>query len=183
MATRRSTVDGAAALAELKARITQDLDHRGQEAWFFLFWDGVRGWEGTDPVFFVGLNPSEGRRTPFPSKADQLFYRSLAAHGFADAHLTDVVKAKATNKHAPAMLRDQDLMALHRAWFLEEVRIIQPRLVVALTRKVESLLRDWIPGIPLAYVPHYAWAKRWGKEARFADAVAALAADLVGVTR
>lgn len=171
-------MDGPSALAALKARITQDLDHRGQRAWFFPSLDGVRGWEGTDPVFFVGLNPSAGRGTPFPSKADQLLYRSLAAHGFADAHLTDAVKAKATGKGIQVILADDEQRQQHRTWFLEEVRIIQPRLVVALAREVESLLRDWIAGIPLAYVPHYSWAKRWGKEARFTDAMAAIRGEL-----
>jgi hypothetical protein len=32
----------------------------------------------------------------FPSKADRFFYEQLRSHGFSKAHLTDVVKVKAT---------------------------------------------------------------------------------------
>jgi len=166
------TPEAPARLAELRSRITRDLNG---DAFFFPHFDGVHGWEGMAPVFFVTLNPSTA--PGFPTKADLLLYRHMKASGFADAHLTDVLKHRSTGKMVPALLQNAALVDQNRAWLLEEVDIIRPGSVVALGRVAEGLLRDWLPNIRMAYVPHYSWAWRWpGKEARFAEAMASIRA-------
>lgn len=175
-------VDRASALAELKARITQDLAAKGHRAWFWPRWNGVSGFEGTAPIIFVGLNPSTGT---FPNRADKLLYHHLAMNGFADAHLTDAMKYHTPNTDVPAILADGAMTDLHQKWLAEEVQIIQPRLIVALgLTKTYDLLRRWLPvDGRVRAVPHSAWAKRWGQEARFAEAMAAIRAELDGMAR
>lgn len=162
-----------AALETLKKQIKQTLRERGQREWFFERTSEVpevAGWNGTDPIFFVALNPSSAHLKPgfhFPSKADALFYRSLVANGYANAHLTDVIKATATNKKVKTILADDQQVKLHRKWFLEEARILTPRRIVAVGRKAEEMCRKWLPDVPCCYVPHYSYAQRFGKQSQF----------------
>lgn len=170
-------MDKASALAEFKSLITRDLGSQGHQSWFWPRWNGVSGFEGTAPITFVALNPSMGH---FPSRADQLFYECLAKNGLADAHLTDVLKCKARNADVSAILADDALMNLHQQWLLAEMQIIRPRLIVAVgLTDTFNVLAKWFPGDgSLRAIPHYAWAKRWGHEARFAQAMADLGAEI-----
>ncbi|MDQ7839463.1 MAG: hypothetical protein RDU83_00375 [bacterium] len=157
------------ALAALRARIEQSLRARGYLSWFFPPRDdGVRGWEGTAPVMLVALNPSAGRRRgrkapQNPGKLDaalSLLYDQMARNGLADAHLTDVSKAKAKNSEADVTLAI--LAGVSKRWFLEEVRIIRPRLIIALERRATTMLKAWLPGDPrLREVSNYSWAWRF----------------------
>ncbi len=66
-------------LERLRERIVRELYlRRWREVWFFPPYDGVEGWCGTKPVFFVGLNPST---SGFPNEADRHFYGLLREHG------------------------------------------------------------------------------------------------------
>lgn len=158
-------------LARLRARIIDELFVQGwREVWFFPSWDGVKGWQGTDRIMFVGLNPSGGGH--FPSRADRGFYNQLRSRGFTNAHLTDVVKVKATGREVSAVLQNKALMHLNRRYICEEVEILRPHLVVALGRKTHSLLRQWLPEVPgerVILLHHYSWAYRYRHERRFAQ--------------
>jgi hypothetical protein len=70
-----------------------------KDVWFYPSCMGVRGWEGTQDIMFVGLNPSTGR---FPSKDDKFLYSQLMEHHFEAAHLTDLIKLRATGQEAQA---------------------------------------------------------------------------------
>jgi hypothetical protein len=58
-------------------------------------------------------------------------------------------------------------MQLNRGYIREEVKVLRPRLVVALGRKTHDLLRQWRPEVPdgrLIWIPHYSWAYRYRRE-------------------
>ena len=157
------------ALKLLRQKIVEQLFvDRWREVWFFPAKFGVKGWQGTAPIMFIGLNPSGGGH--FPSQADHLFYKCLAKNGFWNAHLTDVHKVRATAQEVPQIQRDSILLRLNRNYLLKEVGILQPRLVVALGKTTHDLLKDWLPDIPkerLLRIPHYSWACRYKHEKRF----------------
>ena len=158
------------ALKILRKKIIDELFvDRWHDVWFFPNKDGVKGWQGTAPILFVGLNPSTGPGH-FPSPADQIFYSCLAKNGFCNAHITDIYKIRATGQKLPEIQRNNCLLRLNRNYLLDEVNILQPRLVVALGEASHHMLRKWLSGInkeQLLRVPHYSWAYRWGKKARF----------------
>jgi hypothetical protein len=57
-------------LARLRARIVREVYlAEWRDVWFFPAFEGVRGWQGTQDIMFVGLNPSTGR---FPDSACRL---------------------------------------------------------------------------------------------------------------
>lgn len=52
-------------LARLRAQIVRDLYlDEWREVCFFPAWDGVRGWQGTQDIIFVGLNPRRAAQHP-----------------------------------------------------------------------------------------------------------------------
>jgi hypothetical protein len=165
-------VDNGTALARLRQKIIEELFvERWHEVWFFPERDGVKGWRGTAPIMFVGPNPSTGH---FGSRADHFFYKNLADNGFQNAHLTDAFKMRATAEEVPINQQDSLLSGLNRGYIQEEVTIIQPRLLVALSENTYDLLSDWLPEMyreRLVRIPHYSWAHRYRKEDRFAQAM------------
>jgi len=123
----------------------------------------VAGWNGTSPVFFVALAPSRAdgkERVPFPDDPCRLYYLTLAKRGYSNAHLTDLVKARTSIDKIDSVLKDERQMRQNKDWLLEEARVLRPRLVVALDRRVERWLRKWMPNVRLEYVPHYSWVQR-----------------------
>ena len=83
---------------------------RWEEVWFFPKYKqvpGVKGFLGTDRVFFVSINPSFGA---FPSSPDIFYYRNLKRQGFGNAHLTDFFKVKCKNKNFKELLRNKSLV-------------------------------------------------------------------------
>lgn len=134
--------------------------------------DRVMGWQGADPIFFVGPNPSGAGH--FPSRADRGFYKQLHTQGLHNAHLTDLMKVRATATEVPEIFKDSAVVHLCRGYFQEELDILDPRLVVALGEQVHRLLTDWFPGaeFELIRIPHYSYAYRYAKQARFARAMA-----------
>lgn len=150
------TTMASRALARLRARITKEvfLDRRC-DVWFYLPGDGVAGWHGTARwVMFVGLNPSRG---VWGKKTDQRFYALLRHHGFARAHLTDVIKERATSQEVKAIMEDAARMRRYRRYLAEEIRIIKPRSLVALGWDAYRILNKWqLGGVPVRRLPHYA---------------------------
>ena len=113
------------------------------EVWFWRNRDHVKGFLGTAPVIVAGLNPSKGRRRPGPSETDKFFYRCLRKEGLANSHITDIIKIRAQRKDVPLLLYDPRILRLHRRYFKEEVRIVQPAVVVILGDQVLDVLRGW----------------------------------------
>lgn len=141
-------------LARLRSRIVRDL-YLGEwrEVWFFPRSDGVGGWQGTRDIMFVGLNPSTGR---FGSRADQFFYTQLKRHGFANAHITDLVKQRAQGTEVDGIKRDPAMMRRYRRYLLREISIVRPRLIVGMGGKAHEILKSWFPADRrIRRIPHY----------------------------
>lgn len=135
---------------------------------------GVEGFYGTGDVWFVAEKPSTGG---FPSRHDELFYTTLRANGFENAHLTDVSK-----EIGPG---DADITPAERrrnvSYFERELEILDPKLLVAVGQKAENEL-EWMDAtddVETVRINHYSWAGRWGKEERFEQQVEEVA-DLAG---
>lgn len=152
-------------LEGLRQRIISEVCvKRWLDPWFFPTRYGVSGWAGYGPVMFVGLNPSRGN---FASNADKLFYSTLLRLGLKNSHLTDVFKFRATPLELKERLMDRRLVGLSRNFFLEEIQLLKPRLVVGLGFEAEEWVRDWLPSVHLLRVRHYSWANRYGKRRDF----------------
>jgi uracil-DNA glycosylase len=141
-------------LRELKERMEKHfLD---TPLWFFEDLAGrVDGYWGTEPVMFVGERPSTGRGG-LSRQVVGGFYDVLKEYGFARAHLTDLVK-EAMKVGKPS--REQ----VERNWsyFVEELQIIEPKVIVALGRWVfDTLAQEMNSLVPLVYFTHYAYRFR-----------------------
>ena len=100
--------------------IDKHLKNNWDEVWFFKenreF--GVKGYLGTQDIFFVGLNPSYGN---FPSKPDIFFYEILRKYKFEQAHLTDLIKLRLANKEVNERLKDKSLLEEQIDYLKEEI--------------------------------------------------------------
>ena len=155
------------ALGSLRARIIQEVYVKDwRDVWFFVERKelGVTGWQGTQDIMFVGTNPSTGRGSEKPVKnlrSDPLFglfYPQLKDNEFGNAHLTDLIKIRATNEEQAMLLADGALMKQHAGYLLEEIEIIEPRLIVALGGDCLELLKDCLPSdlqVRLHHIRHY----------------------------
>jgi hypothetical protein len=165
-----------AALNRLRRKIIEELYvKKWHEVWFFPNFPrkyGVSGWEGTDPIIFIGLNPSTGH---FPSRADCLFYGYLGRKKlrFHHAHITDLYKIRASASGITDDMRNGNFSErLNRKYLLKEIDILKPRLVVALGKRAFEILKKWIPKHPqwsLDRIRHYSWAKRYGHDGELLD--------------
>jgi hypothetical protein len=158
-------------LSQLRKSIIEELCMKQWlDVWFFPELDGVKGWCGTAPILFVGLNPSTGT---FPSKPDLMFYDSLRKNDLSDAHITDLYKIRMKGKLVNEILTSPALKELHRAWLKEEVRIVKPHFMVALGHQTFGILKKWLPELNsrIVEIHHYSWAQRYGRSEVFADDV------------
>lgn len=142
------------ALERLRARIVRDIYLDGwREVWFFPKHNGVEGWQGTRDIMFVGLNPSTGR---FPDKATTIFYDQLRHNGFADAHLSDVVKERIENTGTQKFFKDRRRMDRHKKYLREEIDILRPRIIVGMGNEAQGILARWFGSDErLQRIPHY----------------------------
>jgi len=149
------------ALADLRVEIIQEVTiKQWRDAWFFPPSNGYRdvpqgicGWQGTGDIFLVGLNPSTGQ---FPNEADRFLYGELRDNQLGEAHLTDVIKLRATESEVKLMLKNQNLMREQRDYFLEEIDILAPRLIVPMGKQATDALTTWLPGSEMMRpIPHY----------------------------
>ncbi len=140
----------AARLALLKARIERE--HRRKRlfstVWFWPGRDGVKGFLGTAPIIVAGLNPSKGRTRTGPHQTDKFFYRCLRQAGLAGAHITDIIKISATRGDVPLLTYDPRILRLHRKYFRDEVKVIEPAAVVVMGDETWNILRGWRRIIP-----------------------------------
>jgi uracil-DNA glycosylase len=158
-------------LSQLRKSIIEELCvKQWLDVWFFPELDGVKGWSGAAHIMFVGLNPSTGT---FPSKAGVMFYDSLRKNDLSDAHITDLYKIRMKGKLVHKILTSPELEKLHRAWLKEEVRLLEPHVIVALGHQTFGILKNWLPELSsrIVKIHHYAWAQRYGRSEVFADDV------------
>lgn len=126
-----------------------------REVWFFPKYKEVNGYMGTGDIFFVGLNPSSGR---FPSKQDDMFYDELKNNNLNNAHITDLIKLRATDKNLQEIIDDIPIFNDQIETLRREIDILNPKLIVALGRKCEKHLKDKFKHLPdsqIKYLRHY----------------------------
>jgi hypothetical protein len=131
---------------------------RWEEVWFFPEYKevpGVKGFLGTDRIFFVSINPSFGA---FPSRPDIFYYRNLKRQGFGNAHLTDFFKVKCKNKNFKELLRNKTLIQESEQILRKEIEALSPKLIVGVGASHKNFYRQHLSGygIPLDSIPHYA---------------------------
>ncbi len=176
MGTDRSHRTQRDRLAALKQEMEAD-PSLGDDLFFFPSHDGVKGYWGTGHVWFVGQKPSKGG-PGFPDRAVTLLYETLAAHGFHNAHITDLTKERG---YVPSDWKGipVDEVERMRPYFQQEIELLTPSLLVAMGQDVYNALKYMAvtDGIRLEYLPHYSWAIRSeDNQERFVEAVEQLAA-------
>lgn len=129
---------------------------------------GVKGYLGTQDIIFVGLNPSRGK---FPSKADDFFYEELKKNGFKNAHLTDLIKLRATEKEVNSLLKNKEFICEQIEILKKEIEAIKPTLIVPMHDKVRKILNKELKDYEIKYIPHYSHCNRWGKRDKFRNAI------------
>lgn len=144
-----------AQLRELKTEMEQSPDIR-EDLFFFPDYKRVNGYLGTGTVWFAGEKPST---SSFPDSAVDLLYETLAEYGFNNAHLTDLSK-ECGPVPEDGIIHEE--IARQRPYFRREVQVLEPELMIAMSKRVKSALRFMAvtDGIELGYVHHYSWANR-----------------------
>ncbi len=144
-----------ARLSRLRRRIIDEWTVRGwKDVWFYPEADGVKGWNGTRALFLIGLNPSTGS---FPTARDAALYKALSRYGLQNVHLTDVIKLRAKGKTLADLARDPAVMSRQKRYFLEEIAILQPTLLIPMGWQAATIVRQWVPeAIDIRPIPHYA---------------------------
>lgn len=117
-----------------------------QNVWFYPKYDGIKAFYGTKDIILLGLNPSSGK---FPSKRDKYFYSLLKEKEFDNIHLTDLIKIRAKNKDVTALLSDKVLIKKQIDFFLNELLIIRPKIIITIGNQCYNLLKQYIPDISL----------------------------------
>ena len=138
-------------LSNLKKRMRREFAPR--ELWFFES-SRVAGYQGTEPIMFVGQRPSLGKG-PSKKNTDRPggFYSLLVEYGFKDAHITDLVKE---SMKTGSLWKEQ--VDENWPYFQAELEIIQPTIVVAIGGEVRGILKDrMVPEIPIEQMVHYAY--------------------------
>jgi len=109
-----------------------------EETWFYPEHNRVKGWTGTQPIMFVGSNPSCNK---FPTRYTDFFYEQLEKNGFRNAHLTDLIKIRARNNDADAVI-DKTFNEQIK-FFEEEIKIIEPKIIVIMGKRAERTLKKF----------------------------------------
>ena len=124
-----------------------------KEVWFFPSYNQVKGFLGTQDIIFLGLNPSQGH---FPSKYDKFFYEELGKNNFENAHITDLIKIKASNKKINELLENKKILKEQLEFLIKEIKIIRPRIVATLGGKCDEIFRkNFLDGLNIIKIRHY----------------------------
>jgi hypothetical protein len=142
----------------MEAQFGRDLP--GTPLWFFDDSSGaIQGYLGTDPVVFVGQRPSTGGGGPARQTLSG-FYRLLSEYGFADAHVTDIVK-----EQMRVGMPSNEQVERNWPFFREELEILQPKVLVALGGWVFQTLDQRLDAlIPVRRFTHYSY--RFGQKSK-----------------
>ena len=179
MLKRRNRTTKRKRLAMLRKEIiNRDEIERWLEVWFFPEYKGVKGFLGTQDVMFVGSNPSTGR---FPSKYDVRpkmvvvwFYEQLRKHGFENAHITDLMKIRASGKEVDELFGNQSLFNEQLKFLMKEVEIVRPKMVVAMGNKCYNILKERVD-IKIVKILHYSSTRFPKNKAKLASQMAKIA--------
>lgn len=159
MTTERSQASLQEQLIELKREMETD-PTLGDDLFFFPTHEGVQGYWGTDPVWFVGQKPSKGG-PEFPDRAVTLLYETLAEYEFQNAHITDITKERG---YVPSDWKKIPVEEIERMrpYFRREIELLRPSVLVAMGQYVYNALKymEATDGVRLEYIPHYSWAIR-----------------------
>lgn len=144
-------------LVELAAIIDSHRDW-----WRFPEEPPIRGFLGTDPVFFVGDQPSTSSwESSHPNR--RAFYSLLELLAASNAHLTDLYKRRGRSGALRGGLPSD--FGVHLEFFREELAVIQPTRVVALGQHAYGLLSNHVPEVRpmLTKMWHFAYPVRYGR--------------------
>ena len=134
--------------------------------WLFPSEDVIQGFMGRGPIFIVGDQPSTDEWGPqHPNR--RVFYDTLQKAGLPNAHLTDLYKKRGLSSELEQGLPDD--FPEHVSLFQQEVKILQPTLIVALGCLAQRLLIQKVAGWKLA-VPriwHFSHVVREGLESQY----------------
>lgn len=125
-----------------------------REPWFFEH-EGLDGFYGTGKVMFVGQRPSSGKSGKSDLKVNR-YYKLLKKHGFQNSHMTDLVKCR--DKVGPLTKHEKTNCI---QYFLKEVEIVQPKLIVGVGAEAYKVLKQLKLSISVVRLSHYS---PWGKE-------------------
>ena len=149
----------------MRKEIIEEFFIKGRkEVWFYPEYEGVMGYLGTQDIAFVGSNPG---CSCFPTPYDRVFYKVLKDTGFEKAHLTDVLKIRVKGEKVDEYFKDQALLNRNLEYLSREFKIIQPRLVVALGKRAERILRKRFQGMEIHSIMHYSYLRRLKKDERY----------------
>ena len=124
-----------AELKKLRKRIEKEFAEKRRDVWFYPKRCKVKGWLGSKDVMFVGPNPSCNR---FPTPQTNFFYDLLQRNKFENAHLTDLIKIRATNNEADEIINKyfkNQIKILE-----EEINIIKPKLIVIMGNRAKKAI-------------------------------------------
>jgi hypothetical protein len=138
------------------------------QTFFFEKHMSVKGFMGTDPIWFICYKPSENSEG-FPTRHDELFYETLKRYSLENAHITDVSKIKGS---AEDEITSEELEG-NLPFLRREVELLEPDLIVAVGRKAEREVEeiDIMSELPKAFVYHYTYASRFGHRDEFEEQV------------
>jgi len=100
---------------------------------------GIKGWFGTQDIFFIGSNPSTNPSEDPPSV--NFFFKELKANNFENAHLTDLIKIRAKNTEADKVIEKN--LKEQKKYLDKEIKILKPKLIVVMG----SRCREFIEGL------------------------------------
>ncbi len=125
-----------------------------KEVWFFPEHKQIKGFLGMQDIIFLGLNPSYGH---FPSKYDNFFYKELGKNDFENAHITDLIKIKATNKKINELIENKKTLNEQMEFLIREINIIKPKIIVTLGGKCDDIFREKFKNsnIKIIKIRHY----------------------------
>ncbi len=109
-----------------------------RETWFYPEYKDVKGWLGTENIFFVGSNPS---CNTFPTRHTELLYGELRENGFEDAHLTDLVKIRARNIEVDEVI--EKYFKKHIKFFEKEIDILRPKRIIIMGGRAKDILEKF----------------------------------------
>ena len=144
-------------LKKLKEEIIAEYDDK---VWFFPEYEGVKGFFGTQDIIFLCLNPSSGK---FPSRYDKVFYEQLKNNNFENAHITDLIKTRATNKEMQELSKDKvalkQVLDQQIGFLLKEIEILNAKFIVTVGDLCRKIVEKHAPfkdlNIELMHIRHY----------------------------
>lgn len=120
-----------------------------KDVWFYQEYNGVKGWFGTQGIFFVGSNPSCGT---FPTRYTDFFFEQLKKNGFQNANLTDLIKLRVKNQDSDMLIKNN--LQEQKKFLEEEIRILKPRLIVGMGNRCNGFLKSFKYD-NCVFMPHY----------------------------